>query len=147
MVNVRRKGKRFEYWVRDLLRKYFKGYRIERMPMSGSMEDHKSDILFKDYLPFSVECKNQEANKGIYDWWDQTKDQAGDMELPILFINRKGKRLAILEAEDFVSILYDAFKDGYTPRSKFSKPQKHQKSKLDMSKDLPFSKDKQLGKS
>ena len=70
-----------------------------------------ASAAYKEF-PFSVECKNQEKFKGIYDVHQQAVDQEdGYIPLGVIKMNRK-KPLVVLDAEAFMDIVLGAPKDG-----------------------------------
>ena len=98
MVDVRAKGARGEYLVRDMLRVHT-GHQFERIPSSGALAYLKGDL----YVPgeknrFCIEVKNY-ANSPFNDkiftapktnnllnWWRKIVSQAKTMEqTPLLF--------------------------------------------------------------
>lgn len=112
MVNPRTKGKRFEYAVRDEIRKYFpcdkcqhKG--VRRTPMSGAIDGFKGDITLCPHNPmkqFSLECKNVE-NINIWKCLKQAIDQAGT-KVPALCFTRNFEEVFVaLRIKDFLSLI------------------------------------------
>ena len=54
-------------------------------------------------FPFSVECKNQEAAKKIYDWYEQADAKDGE---PLVIMKRNHKQaLAVMDAETLLTLL------------------------------------------
>lgn len=98
MVDVRAKGARGEYLVRDMLRVHT-GHQFERIPSSGALAYLKGDL----YVPhktnrFCIEVKNyadsplsdkiftQEKTNNLIKWWRKLKQQSNHMQqLPLLF--------------------------------------------------------------
>jgi hypothetical protein len=124
MVNVRAKGQRGEYAVRDLLRKHTK-LNWERVPSSGALSYLKGDL----YIPqvpnrFCIEIKNykeshindkiltSKTNK-IVEWWNKIEEQAIDSNMePLLFVKYDRSKIFIVTAEKPVKVknyLYISF--------------------------------------
>ncbi len=98
----RHKGNRFERFIASLYRKH--GFEATRMPGSGAFESLKGDIRFHTYVPFSVECKNQEKAT-LWPWWKQAREQATDYEYPVLFITRNNApSLGVVEADVLIRL-------------------------------------------
>ena len=67
-----------------------------------------TDILLSEQahrlIPYSVECKNQEISKTVYDWYDQAIAQEAGQ--PLLVIKRNHREpLVVVDAEHFVGLL------------------------------------------
>ena len=76
--------------------------------MGENGEDIKLSPKAKKWFNFSVECKNQEKYKGVYDCFDQIeghKDSSGQ-PLVILKMNRK-KPLAIVDLDYFFTLIQE----------------------------------------
>lgn len=76
---------------------------------STSMGAGGVDILLskdaKVKFPYSVECKNQEKLKTIYNMWAQTKANAQIETLPLLVIKcNKERPLVVMDLADFLTI-------------------------------------------
>lgn len=98
----KQKGSRLERKVAELYRKH--GIDAHRMPLSGAMELHRGDIAFRFYMPFKVECKNQEKVK-VWEWWQQTRSQITGVEEPVLFISGNHRPiLAVVDAEYLIRL-------------------------------------------
>jgi|GEM_PF-6340555 len=100
LKNPQAKGKRAEYFVRDLLRGA--GYTAERNPMSGAISWLKGDI--RSSFPFFVEVKNQEKTQ-FAEWYKKAKDQSINQP-PIIFWTRNNEDMYVfLKATDFLSAI------------------------------------------
>jgi hypothetical protein len=74
---------------------------------SRSMGVNGSDvyITIPNKFPFGIEVKNQQANKLIYDWYDQAVSNTKCHDEPLLFIKRNQHRpLVVLDAEFFIKL-------------------------------------------
>ena len=98
------KGTRLEKDIAKRINAVLGSYGIDakRMPMSGSMDGFEGDIHVPE-LPICIECKNQEKHN-IWKEWEQTIDQAGTHNIPILIIdkNYNPEPLAVLKFEDLL---------------------------------------------
>ena len=96
------KGVRLQNWVRDILIDFFglKAGDIKPAIMGESGADVIVHPSFKHLIPWSIECKNQEALKGIYKIYDQSLQHDQGEPLVIIKMNRR-KPLAIMDAEYF----------------------------------------------
>lgn len=111
MVDVRAKGARGEYLVRDMLRTWL-GHQFERVPASGALAYLKGDL----YVPhernrFCIEVKNyaesplsdriftQEKTNNLMRWWRKIVLQAKDMEQePLLFFKYNRSKIFVVTA-------------------------------------------------
>ncbi len=124
MVNVRAKGARGEYAVRDMLRTY-SGLGFERVPASGALAYLKGD-LYVPQVPnrFCIEIKNykeshindkiltSKTNK-IVEWWNKIEEQAIDSDMqPLLFVKYDRSKIFVVTAQKPVKVknyLYISF--------------------------------------
>lgn len=132
--NPQAKGKRFEYFVRDLLNGY--GYPSRRTPLSGAIDGWSGDITSPTF-PYFIECKNT-AKTTFPQWYKKAEDESG-AKPPIIIWNHKGQAFAFVLFSDLLNSLV-----GSPTRSAFSKPGKKQKT--DLTEGLMFSKTNQLHK-
>ena len=120
MTDSREKGKRAEYGVRDLLRKYT-GKQWERVPGSGAFgEEHslKGDVYLpskvtkQDMSRFCIEVKHyaqdsvnsnlvRPAKQTLEKFWEQTLREAEQLsKVPMLVFKKdRGKWLVALDSE------------------------------------------------
>ena len=101
------KGKRLQKAICELILKYFPNLN-ENDAVSRRMGRKGEDIILshkaKKFFPYSVECKNQERMKYVWDCYSQCENNANNLEpLLILKINKK-KPLAIIDAEFLIKI-------------------------------------------
>ena len=99
------KGKRLQKIICKLILKYFPKLNEEDV-LSRRMGRKGEDIILSDkaknIFPYSIECKNQEKLKYIWDCYAQCENNSGNFEpLLILKMNTK-KPLAIIAAEYFI---------------------------------------------
>jgi len=98
MVNPKSKGKRGEYFIRDLLRGF--GYKAERTPLSGGLDGWKGDITSN--FPFFLEVKNT-AKTTFPQWYDKANDQCGNKPPAIIWVH-KGEGYAFLLFSDLLQL-------------------------------------------
>lgn len=79
------KGKRFEYYVRDVLKAF--GYKAERTPLSGALDSWPGDITSN--FPFFIECKNTEKTTFL-PWYKKSEDESAPRR-PIVIWTKNGE--------------------------------------------------------
>jgi len=118
MVDVRAKGARGEYVVRDLLREHT-DLQFERVPASGALEYLKGDL----YVPqsnnrYCIEVKNyantplcdkiftQDKTSKLTIWWRKLIQQAhGGNQDPLLFFKYNRSKVFVVTSEKPVYLL------------------------------------------
>ncbi len=105
--SAKAKGRKLQQWVVGALLRAFPslGKRDARSTsMGASGEDVQlSEAAFKAF-PYSIECKNRQANKTLYDWYKQAVSEKKEGE-PLLVVKRNGERpLAVVDAEYFIKL-------------------------------------------
>jgi hypothetical protein len=98
------KGRRLQDWTRDLLKEMLgldeDDIRCALMGEGG--EDIKLTKRARELFPYSIECKNQEGIKRLYDFYGQAtaNTEAGE---PLLIIkSNHNKPLVVMDAEFFI---------------------------------------------
>lgn len=100
----RAKGNRAEAKVAELYRRYKIFPKATRMPMSGAMTFHKSDIFKGEADDWSDEVKCQETVK-LWAWWEQANNQAGQFQKPVLHITGNHRPiLTVMRIEDYMDM-------------------------------------------
>ena len=106
------KGRRLQNWVRDELLTRFKQFTDEDIYcaiMGESGVDVKFSPLAQKVLPYSVECKNKETFKGIYDIMKQAESNAKTNYTSVGIIKMNNcEPLAIVNATHFFDLIYDS---------------------------------------
>lgn len=103
-ASKRAKGNRAEAKVAQLYRRYKLFPNATRMPMSGAMTFHKSDIFKGVADDWSDEVKCQETVK-LWAWWEQTCNQSGQFQKPILHITSNHRPiLSVMRIEDYMNL-------------------------------------------
>lgn len=99
------KGRRLELKVSALIRRKGLDKDAKRMILSGADWAFRGDILTR--LPFTFECKNNEAHR-IWEEWEQARGQAKPMKPPVLVISGNNRPiLAVMEMDDFLNLLLE----------------------------------------
>ena len=78
--------------------------------MGESGIDVKLSKDAQELFPFSIECKNKETWKGLYDAYDQAISNADLEPLVVLKMNNR-KPLVVLDFKSFVCILKNKTKE------------------------------------
>ena len=96
------KGRRLQNWVRDELLSLFTNLSNDDI-YCAIMGESGADVKFSPHaqkvLPYSIECKNKETFKGIYDIINQAQNNAKVNQIPLGVIKMNNfEPLAILDA-------------------------------------------------
>ena len=100
------KGRRLQNWVRDELFKRFSKL-TDNDVVCAIMGERGIDVKLsnkaKKFIPFAIECKNQEAFKNLYKAYGQSCYNAkGELE-PIVFVKMNQQEpLVVLDATYFL---------------------------------------------
>ena len=101
------KGKRLQKFVCDLILKYnsiLEDKDVQSIRMGRKGEDIQLSEKAKKIIPYSIECKNQEKMKYLWDAYEQSMANANKLEpMVVLKINRK-KPLVLIDAEHFFKL-------------------------------------------
>ncbi len=101
------KGKRLQKYVCNLILKYhseLKDNDVKSIRMGRKGEDIQLSEKAKRSVPYSIECKNQEKMKYLWDAYEQAINNSDDSEpLVVLKINQK-KPLVLIDAEHFFKL-------------------------------------------
>ena len=98
-----RRGKSFEYRIRNWFIK--KGFKAERVPVSGNSRFQKGDIVVEinQDLNLVVECKRRtDAYKELFKWIEEMKKNRADVL--VLGVGRQ-KPLVIMEIDAFLEMV------------------------------------------
>ena len=103
------KGRRLQNWVRDELLKRFPKL-TDNDVVCAIMGERGIDVKLsskaKKFIPFSIECKNQEAFKNIYKAYGQSCYNSKKNLEPIVFVKmNKHEPLIVLDAKYFLDNL------------------------------------------
>ena len=98
--SAKSKGRRLQNWV---VKQFIDVWKVSPDDVRPAlMGETGKDIKFHQRagIPYSVECKNQEGFKNVYDAIDQARKNAGVGDFPLVFIKSNNKPpLVIMEAE------------------------------------------------
>lgn len=102
------KGRALQQWVRNFLRLRYPLFEPEDIE-SRSMGSQGADIILspaaQQLIPLSIECKNQEGLKKIYDFYDQALTNCKDDQFPVVIIKSNRQiPLAIIDASYFLRL-------------------------------------------
>ena len=103
------KGRRLQNWARDELLSLFTTLSEDDIYcaiMGESGADVKFSTKAQQVFPYSIECKNKETFKGIYDIIKQAQCNAKKNQVPLGIIKMNNfEPLAILDARFFFNIV------------------------------------------
>ena len=103
------KGRRLQNWVRDLLLSLYPTFTDDDIYcaiMGESGADVKFSPLAQSIIPYSIECKNKETFKGIYDIMRQAQSNTKITQIPLGVIKMNNTQpLAIVDAKHFLDLV------------------------------------------
>ena len=105
--SAKNKGKRLQNNVRDLLLETFNQLEpddIKSAIMGESGEDIKLSPAARKLIPYSFECKNQEA-LNIWSALEQAETNAGDYDPVLIFKRNRTKTYVVIEIEKFIELI------------------------------------------
>ena len=98
------KGKRLQKYVCSLILKYHSKLTdndVKSIRMGRKGEDVQLSKTAKELVPYSIECKNQEKMKYLWDAYEQAVNNSNNLEpMVVIKINQK-KPLVVIDAEHF----------------------------------------------
>ena len=99
----KQKGKRLEKYVTKELKKVFDF--VYSRADSGSGKFHKEDITLPDYVPLSIECKNQ-AELKIETWFRKMEENCPADKYPVLIYKTDYQEpKVVMRISDFLNFL------------------------------------------
>ena len=103
------KGRRLQNWVRDELLSRFPKLTDEDI-YCAIMGESGADVKFspqaQKLIPYSVECKNKETFKGIYDIMKQAQSNTKTTQVPLGIIKMNNEQpLALIDARHFLDLV------------------------------------------
>jgi hypothetical protein len=105
--SAKNKGKRLQNNVRDLLLETFNQLEpddIKSAIMGESGEDIKLSPAARRLIPYSFECKNQEA-LNIWKSLEQAEENSGDYDPVLIFKRNRTKTYAVINIEKFIELI------------------------------------------
>ena len=108
--SAKNKGKRLQNSIRDLLLETFRQLEpddIRSAIMGESGEDIKLSPAARKLIPYSFECKNQEA-LNIWSSLEQAETNAGDYDPVLIFKRNRSKTYAVINIEKFIELINES---------------------------------------
>jgi len=108
--SAKNKGKRLQNNVRDLLLESFNQLEpddIKSAIMGESGEDIKLSPAARRLIPYSFECKNQEA-LNIWSSLEQAETNSGDYDPVLIFKRNRTKTYAVINIEKFIELINES---------------------------------------
>ena len=108
--SAKNKGKRLQNNVRDLLLETFNQLEpddIKSAIMGESGEDIKLSPAARKLIPFSFECKNQEA-LNIWSSLEQAETNSGDFDPVLIFKRNRTKTYAVINIDKFIELINES---------------------------------------
>ena len=108
--SAKNKGKRLQNKVKDLLLETFNQLEpddIRSAIMGESGEDIKLSPAARKLIPYSFECKNQEA-LNIWSSLEQAETNAGDYDSVLIFKRNRSKTYAVINIEKFIELINES---------------------------------------
>lgn len=132
LINSHDKGKRHEYYIRDILKSY--GFDAQRSPMSGAIKGFglEADILSKSF-PYFIEAKD-DKKASFLKWWKKAQSESLAKPAIIIWTINYEDEYCFLRFTD----LLDMMKKGIVTKNK--KIDNHKRISLDESSQLKFNK-------
>lgn len=106
--SAKAKGRNLQKYIRDYILKLYPDIPmldVSSRPMGSQGSDVIMSAAAKDYFPYKIECKNQEAFSNVYKAFEQASSQKEDGE-PLLIIKRnRSKPLAVVDLDEFMRLV------------------------------------------
>ena len=106
--SAKNKGKRLQNSVRDILLETFKEDLepddIKSAVMGESGEDIQLSPAARKFIPYSIECKNQEK-LNVWSSLEQAEDNSKDSTPVLIFKRNRSKTYAVIEFKEFVELI------------------------------------------
>lgn len=74
--------------------------------MGSDGVDVQLSKIAQDKFPYAVECKAQEGFSKLYGFYDQAKENAGQLTPIVVLRSNKKEALVILKFDDFMAMKY-----------------------------------------
>jgi hypothetical protein len=103
--SAKAKGRRFQQWVRDILRSYLdlEDDDVTSRSMGAGGEDILLSPKARAVFPYSIECKNTER-LNIWSAYKQADANSGDYEAVVFITRNRAPNLVVLDAEYFIDM-------------------------------------------
>ena len=108
--SAKNKGKRLQNNIRDLLLETFNQLApddVRSAIMGEQGEDIKLSPAARRLIPYSFECKNQEA-LNIWSSLQQAEENSGDYDPVLIFKRNRSKTYAVINIEKFIELINES---------------------------------------
>tara|TARA_S200002703_G_scaffold156535_1_gene162387 strand:- start:243 stop:599 length:357 start_codon:yes stop_codon:yes gene_type:complete len=108
--SAKNKGKRLQNNIRDLLLETFNQLEpddVRSAIMGEQGEDIKLSPAARRLIPYSFECKNQEA-LNIWSSLQQAEENSGDYDPVLIFKRNRSKTYAVINIEKFIELINES---------------------------------------
>ena len=108
--SAKAKGRRLAVALRDLILTSFRVLQeddVRVTPSGVPGEDLLLSPLARQYVPFSIECKNQETTK-IWEWMKQAEAEARKYPALLIFTRNRSKTNACMDVDVLLGLLQRA---------------------------------------
>ena len=108
--SAKNKGKRLQNNIRDLLLETFNQLEpddVRSAIMGEQGEDIKLSPAARRLIPYSFECKNQEA-LNIWSSLEQAETNSGDYDPVLIFKRNRSKTYAVINIEKFIELINES---------------------------------------
>jgi hypothetical protein len=107
--SAKAKGRRLQDWMKGRLIYYLGMEETTDLVRTAVMGERGADVALigslKERFPFSIECKNQEKYKGVYDILTQASTHSKMEPLGVIKMNNR-KPIIVLDAEYFLEVYF-----------------------------------------
>ena len=103
--SAKSKGRKLQQWFTKLLVDVLdmEEEDLESRPMGSQGEDSMMGKLSRGKVPYSIECKNQEA-VNVWKAYAQAQEKCKSYEPLVVIKRNRSKPLVLVDAEHFVSL-------------------------------------------
>lgn len=106
--SAKNKGRKLQKDVCEMIKSTFPVLQEEDITwcsMGSQGEDIKLSPVARFYVPLSIECKNVEANKSIYNWYHQAEANAKRNTPCVVMHRNREDILAVIKFTDLLNLL------------------------------------------
>ena len=108
--SAKSKGRRLQNQIKELLLESFKELEpddVRSAIMGEQGEDIKLSPAARRLIPYSFECKNQEA-LNIWSSLQQAEENSGDYDPVLIFKRNRSKTYAVINIEKFIELINES---------------------------------------
>lgn len=104
--SAKAKGRRLQQYVRDTIQKRFNldATEVQSTGMGQAGLDIQLSERARMSFPYGVECKAQEGLGKLYGFYQQAKENAGQLTPIVVLRSNKKEALVILKFDDFMAM-------------------------------------------